>query len=189
QDLHDGLSSSIASIRHQLEILSMDTDNTHIKNKLGRLQAEITSAYATTRDKSHEWFNAAEEHQEESFEQRVKFLADSALPDSRYHKNIHIDDGALWQVNADTRITLLRIIQEAITNIIKHAKVRSVEILIYGETNNLILVVKDDGKGMDSRKLASQKSTMGLQSIQRRVQYLHGEANIRSDEKGTEITL
>ena len=131
QDLHDGLSSSIASIKHQLEVLSLDTEDSRLKNKLGMLQAQVVNAYEAARNKSHQWFNAAEEQQEQPFEQRVKLLTDSALPDSRYNKDIHIDDSSLLQVSVDTRITLLRIIQEAITNIIKHAKATAVDILIY----------------------------------------------------------
>ncbi|WP_169305669.1 sensor histidine kinase [Sphingobacterium alkalisoli] len=189
QDLHDGLSSSIASIKHQLEILSMDTDDTHLKAKLGMLQAEITKAYTAARAKSHEWFNTADGEQEHTFEQRIKFLTDTALPGSRYKKDIHIDDDALHHVSMDTRIALLRIIQEAITNIIKHAKAKKVDILIYAEIDKLIMAIKDDGTGLVGKNSISGKSTMGLQSIHRRVRYMDGETNIQSDSKGTEITI
>ncbi|WP_196940006.1 sensor histidine kinase [Sphingobacterium pedocola] len=189
QDLHDGLSSSMAGIKHQVEILSMDTDDTHLKAKLAILQAEVTKAYTVARAKSHEWFNAAEGQQEQSFEQRIILLADSALPDSRYDKDIHIDDSSLLRVNADTRIALLRIIQEAITNIIKHAKAKSVGILLYEEMDKLILAIHDDGKGLGEQKSGNEKSAMGLQSILRRTQYLNGELKIQSDTNGTEIMV
>ncbi|GGG74370.1 hypothetical protein GCM10007415_02310 [Parapedobacter pyrenivorans] len=189
QDLHDGLSSSIAGIRHQLEVMSMDTDDASLKNKLGILQTEVSNVYEVARNKSHEWFAAAEEREEQSFARRIKLLTDSALPDSHYHKDIHIDDRSLARVNADTRIALLRIIQEAITNIIKHARAKSVGILIYEEIDNLLLVISDDGKGLGEKKPDNGKSTMGLQSIRRRVLYLNGETNIQSTTKGTEITI
>ncbi|TJZ49880.1 hypothetical protein FAZ15_22125 [Sphingobacterium olei] len=189
QDLHDGLSSSIASIKHQLEALSMDTEDALLKKKLVAMQAELTSAYAVARNKSHEWFNTADGQQEHTFEQRIKLLTDTALPDSRYKKDIHIDDDALQHASMDTRIALLRIIQEAITNIIKHAKAKNVDILIYGETDKLIMAIKDDGTGLVGKNSTGSKSTMGLQSIRRRVQYLDGETNIQSDSKGTEITI
>ena len=147
------------------------------------------NAYEAARNKSHQWFNAAEEQQEQSFEQRVKLLTDSALPDSRYNKDIHIDDSSLLQVSVDTRITLLRIIQEAITNIIKHAKATAVDILIYEEKDSLILTVKDDGKGMGEKNLNNRKSAIGLQSIHRRANDLKGKTNIHTDGNGTEITV
>lgn len=189
QDLHDGLSSSIAAIRHQLETLSMDTEDIVLKNKLNRLQLATTNAYEAARRKSHEWFSAADGQQELSFEKQVRLLTDHALPDSRYNKTIHIDDNSLVNVDTDTRIALLRIVQEAITNIIKHARAKKVSILVYEEEDSLILTVSDDGIGLGGKKSASNKSTIGLDSIRRRVQYLNGETNINSNAEGTEIIV
>src|SRR5690606_2200657 len=188
QDLHDGLSGSIAGIKHQLEILSMDTDDSAIRNRLGAIKTEVTKVYETARNKSHEWFSATSEQEGQSFEARIKLLTDSALPDSRYQKEIHIDNSSLLRVNSDIRISLLRIIQEAVTNIIKHAKAKSVGILIYEENDRLQLVISDDGRGLGEAKSDSRKSKMGLQSINRRVQLLNGQLVVQSSVDGTEIT-
>lgn len=189
QDLHDGLSSSIAASGHQLEALSMDTGDPALKTQLGRLQVLTTNAYEAARRKSHEWFSAADEHQEQSFEKQIRLLTDSALPDSRYNKTIHIDDNSLVNVNTDTRIALLRIIQEAVTNIIKHAKAKNVGILIYEEEDSLVMTISDDGIGLNEKKSGNAKSSMGLESIRRRVAYLNGETDIQSNNKGTEIMV
>jgi len=189
QDLHDGLSSSIAAIKYQLETLLMDIDDTALKSKLNKLQAETERAYVAARNKSHEWFNTADEQQEQSFEKQIRLLTDMSLPDSRYDKNIQIDNNSLISVDTDTRITLLRIIQEAITNVIKHAKAKTVGILIYEEENILTLTINDDGIGLDEKKAKNMKSTVGLQSIRRRVKTLNGETKIQSNSKGTEITI
>lgn len=189
QDLHDGLSSSIAAIKYQLETLMMDTSDIDLKKKLKMLQKEVENAYKAARNKSHEWFSAADEQQEQSFEKQIILLTDNALPDSRYNKNIHIDNNSLSSVDLDTRIALLRIIQEAITNIIKHAKAKNVGILIYEEDDNLLLIVNDDGIGLDEKKVNFGRSTIGLKSIRRRVQYLNGDIKINSDTKGTEIIV
>src|SRR5690606_23898291 len=137
QDLHDGLSSSLAGINYQLEVLSMDTDDALLKHRLSVLKLEVTKAYETARSKSHEWFSSAVAQDDKCLEERIQLLANIALPDGSYHKEIHIDNHSLLPVNADTRIALLRIIQEAITNIIKHAKATMAEILVYEEMENL----------------------------------------------------
>lgn len=189
QDLHDGLSSSIAAIRHQLETLSMDTQDISLKNKLAILQSETASVYEVARKKSHDWFNTANGQQELSFEKQIKLLTDSALSDNHYIKTIHIDDSSLAGIGTDVRIALLRIIQEAITNIIKHAKAKNVSILIYEETDKLILTISDDGVGLNEKKASNENSSMGLESIRRRVQYLNGNTEIHSSTKGTEIII
>lgn len=189
QDLHDNLASSIAAIKHQLEALLLSTDDAALKNKLEMLQTETAHAYAAARNKSHEWFSAANDQQEQSFENQIQLLTDKSLPESHYGKTIHIDNNSLLRVDMDTRISLLRIIQEVITNIIKHAKAKNVGILIYEEEDSLILTINDDGIGLDEKKIDNKKSTMGLQSIRRRVQSLHGETTITSSSKGTEIVV
>jgi len=189
QDLHDGLSSSIAAIKYQLETLMMDTSDIDLKKKLDMLQKETEKAYKAARNKSHEWFSAADEQQEQSFEKQIILLTDNALPNNKYNKNIHIDNGALSGVDMDKRIALLRIIQEAITNIIKHAKAKNIGILIYEEDENLFLTINDDGIGLDQKKPEKGRSTIGLQSIRRRVQYLNGEIKINSNTQGTEIIV
>ncbi|WP_199141530.1 sensor histidine kinase [Pedobacter sp. ASV12] len=187
QDLHDGLSSAMAAFKNQLEVLSMDIEDISLRNKFMALHVAMTKTYETVRNKSHEWFSAADTQRELSFEKQIKMLTDGSLPDSRYQKTIHIDDSSLTGIGPDTRITLLRIIQEAVTNIIKHAKAKSVEILIYEEAGHLILTVNDDGIGLAEQK--SGKSNLGLESIRRRTKYLNGELKINSGAKGTEITI
>ncbi|MFD2557202.1 sensor histidine kinase [Sphingobacterium tabacisoli] len=189
QDLHDGLSSSIAAIRYQLETLMMDTSDIELKKRLTMLQKQVEGAYKAARNKSHEWFSAADGEQEQSFEKQIILLTDSSLPDSRYSKNIHIDNSSLSGVDMDTRIALLRIIQEAITNIIKHAKAKNVGILIYEEDDNLLLIINDDGIGLHEKKVNVGRATIGLKSIHRRIQYLNGEIRINSDARGTEIMV
>lgn len=189
QDLHDSLSSSVASVKHQLEVISLDIDNPELKNKLTALQTVVTDVYEATRNKSHEWFYAGSAPHEQSFEQLIRVLTDGALPDSRYKKTIHIDNDSFSHHDMDIKITLLRIIQEAITNIIKHAKATAVEILAYEEMDSLILAIKDDGKGLGDAESGRRSSKMGLQSIRRRIQYLGGDMTIRSDMNGTELTL
>ena len=188
QDLHDGLSSSIAAVRYQLETLIMDTQDAELKDKLSKLQNETVKAYEAARNKSHEWFSEGDEAQQLSFEKQIRLLTDKALPDNRYAKTIHVDSDSLINVSTDTRIALLRIIQESVTNIIKHAKAKKVEILLYEEDDTLILSIADDGSGFDS-KSNNKKSMLGLQSIKRRVQYLNGKEDIKSDKNGTIIKV
>lgn len=188
QDLHDGLSSSIAAVRYQLEALILDTEDMELKNKLSNLKTDTVKAYEAARSKSHEWFNAGDEQGQLSFEKQIKVLTEKALPDNHYTKKIHIDNESLSGVSTDIRIALLRIIQESITNIIKHAKAKSVDILLYVENDELILCISDDGIGFES-KMKNKKSMLGLESIRRRVLSMNGNTDVQSDKKGTTIKV
>ncbi len=187
RDLHDNLSSSLAGIKHQLELLTIDNPDNPLAPKLAEIGGYMDNAYAISRGKSHQWFQHAESLQETSFQNRIQTLLDTALPDSRYTKTIEIDEQALDGVVVETRIELLRIIQEAVTNIIKHAKANAMSILLYQEVDQLVLSISDNGKGMSTRN--ASKKGIGLQLIQERIQGLGGTLSIDSTANGTEIAV
>ena len=82
-----------------------------------------------------------------------------------------------------------RIIQELITNVLKHAKASKVQLLLTLERDMIILKVSDDGIGY-IRPADSEFSHRGLNSIQEQVRLLNGEMNIQSAPgHGTKITI
>lgn len=75
---------------------------------------------------------------------------------------------------------LYRIIQEAVTNIIKHARAKNVMVKVLKLEKALIINVEDDGCGFDISALndGSKKKCFGILGIQERVALLSGELNI-----------
>lgn len=89
-------------------------------------------------------------------------------------------------------IELYRVIQEAITNIIKHAKAKNVEVMIVELENTILINVIDDGCGFDISQLNddSKKKCFGLLGIQERVALLSGALNIiTSSGNGTSLKI
>lgn len=91
-------------------------------------------------------------------------------------------------------ITVFRIVQEAINNINKHAKARSVYIHLEYAQNELRLNINDDGVGFDTERLKQRgediSSGFGLISMKERVDLLNGEMNIGSEPgKGTRLNI
>jgi signal transduction histidine kinase len=85
-----------------------------------------------------------------------------------------------------------RIVQEAVTNIVRHARARNVWVdFQHGAGDRLSLTIKDDGTGFDpSLALArwTDSSRLGLAGMQERVRLLGGRIDIQSREgQGTEI--
>lgn len=112
---------------------------------------------------------------------------DTALPNNRYTKVIEIDEHALDGVVLEIRIELLRIVQEAITNIIKHAKARHVSVLLYREDNELYMTISDDGKGISPHYTSS--GGLGIRSMEERIRRLGGVLTINSKSHGTEVIV
>ncbi|MBI3901324.1 MAG: response regulator [Nitrosomonadales bacterium] len=98
-----------------------------------------------------------------------------------------VDEG--MEINPEASIALFRILQEALTNIMKHAKASEVTVDIANRKSGVDLVISDNGVGL--REVDRQKPrSFGLRGIQERVAHFNGEVQIRSKPgKGTTIKV
>ena len=83
-------------------------------------------------------------------------------------------------------VAIYRIVQELMTNVIKHAEAQNALISIIREEKHLELIVKDDGKGFiqkgfDAPQSPNEFEGIGLENIRSRVEYLQGSMNIESN--------
>ncbi|KUK53277.1 MAG: GAF sensor signal transduction histidine kinase [Desulfotomaculum sp. 46_296] len=91
-----------------------------------------------------------------------------------------------------TEIALFRILQEALTNIIKHAAATSVEIELRVRKEDILLTITDNGAGFEQSLLVNSQNHnhLGLASMQERALLLGGNCIIGSQPgKGTCITV
>ena len=91
--------------------------------------------------------------------------------------------------DSQTEINCYRIIQETISNVLRHANANEVTIQLTYVENNLNVIIEDDGKGFKLDK-AEQKGGIGLKNIKGRVQRLNGTIEFDSTEgRGTTIII
>jgi signal transduction histidine kinase len=94
-----------------------------------------------------------------------------------------------FSVNETIAITIYRVIQELVTNIIKHAKATEAVVQVSRENNKLLITVEDNGKGFDTSTLDVSRG-IGWSNIKSRIEYLQGEIDIQSGPgKGTSINI
>jgi signal transduction histidine kinase len=85
------------------------------------------------------------------------------------------------------KITLYRVLQEALNNILKHANASHVWVDLSMEEDNIILTVQDNGQGFSPAEL--QSTGMGLSNMRERVTIAGGKFGINSLQKrGTILT-
>ena len=189
QDLHNGFASSLAAVSQQLELTIIDSQDAALRDRLNSIHNQIDNLYERSRSTSHQWYHGYNQQLQQSFALQIKMLADSALPDSQYKKTITVENDEISDISLAMRINLLGIIQELLTNIVKHAKARSIHILIFHDSDSLVLNVKDDGVGFNAEKVNSLNKGIGLQSLRESVRKMHGTLKISSDSSGTEAAI
>lgn len=97
-------------------------------------------------------------------------------------------DGTLDGLPDSHRTCVFRVVQEALTNCVRHAQAHSIRVVIHGRPDAVFLSVQDDGVG-----LAASESTgpgLGLIGIQERVRELGGSVSIHSQpNRGTSLRV
>jgi PAS domain S-box-containing protein len=93
------------------------------------------------------------------------------------------------QVEGDTATTLFRILQEALTNVARHAGAQRVTVSLRGTERQLTLTIEDDGRGFDV-EAPSDDVTCGLFGMEQRAHELGGQFTVTSaNGRGTRITV
>ena len=103
----------------------------------------------------------------------VKKLARNASATGKLSVEVQ-DYGLDQRMEGSLEIAVFRMVQELVTNIIKHAEATEANISLTQHEDVLYLVVEDNGKGFKVGKF-TDKDGMGLGSIEKRVE--HGRAN------------
>jgi signal transduction histidine kinase len=95
------------------------------------------------------------------------------------------------RLDPETETAVYRIVQEALTNVVKHASAANCRVYLQRLPNTLLVTIDDDGKGFDSTsRAAGSRAGLGLIGIRERVEQLQGSLRLESNlGKGTRITV
>jgi signal transduction histidine kinase len=114
---------------------------------------------------------AAMEWQVEEFEKRSGIPCTLSLP----------DDDVI--IDANISIALFRILQEALTNVARHAQAGRVTVVLSHSENGISLSITDDGIGIDSA-VATKPTSLGLLGIRERLHPFGGTCRIEAASGG-----
>lgn len=97
------------------------------------------------------------------------------------------------KLNFETESNLYRLVQEGLTNVMKHAEASTVTVKLAAAHPHIMLRIEDNGKGFDVKRRLKNRNNekrMGLRSMEERVHLLQGTMKIQSiPMKGTKIFI
>jgi signal transduction histidine kinase len=190
RDLHDETGQALTAIGMGLRGAS-----TALKNQHNRDQA-----IDTLKNLENLTANSLQELQRLIADLRPSHLDDLGLlatirwyvNDVRERSNLEIEiitSGDEKTICAEYSTSIFRILQEALTNITKHAEATKVQIHIIFEPEEIRIAVEDDGRGFDINQIKQQKS-WGLIGMEERATLLDGKFYLHSGPgKGTMVEI
>jgi signal transduction histidine kinase len=178
RDLHDDVGQALTALKIQLESLALAA---------GPLAKRVTECVETTR-------HTLERVRQLSLNLRPLQLDDLGLVAAlRSHLDRQARLGGLTphfdaaeaphRVPAEIETACFRVAQEAITNVLRHARARNLWLRLYTAEGKLALSVRDDGAGFDiddARRRGAAGASLGLVGMEERVALAGGALELRS---------
>jgi signal transduction histidine kinase len=97
---------------------------------------------------------------------------------------VEFESGAVGseRLPAEVETALYRIVQESLTNIVKHARASRVSVVLARKADSVAVVIEDDGAGFDPQRV--REDGFGLSGMRERMALLEGRLEIESSEGG-----
>lgn len=172
-DLHDSISHELLSLKSQINQESK-TINTKIDTIINDIRNISRNLHPVMFDKI-------------GLQPNVEQLVERIQEQYNFWISTEIEYAGTLR-SAD-ELQIYRIIQEALTNIVKYAKAHAAKITIKDTENKVFVEIKDNGKGFSVKEALSSGKAFGLHNIIERSRIIGGEAQIISSETGTIITI
>ena len=184
-DLHDTVCQAHTAAVMHLECTQDSPEiNPEAREHLNRALQLVRSA--TTEMRCVLWDLYPEEMQKTDLRTAMEYLAKNLTAGTGLNVQVSVD-GNVQRLPQNIESGLLRISQEALSNVVKHAHAHDVCIELVADSEQARLRVKDDGQGF---RAELETGTFGLTSMEIRTKALGGAWAIHSEPgRGTEICV
>jgi signal transduction histidine kinase len=180
KELHDGVNGDLSAIKYKLSSL-LEMNNKVIKEAITMIDDSCKQVRAI----SHNLVPPALDNFD---------LVEATSDYCRNLNDINLDISILFQHIGDSvkmskkaEINVFRIIQELVTNSVKHASATLINVQISSRENITQITVEDDGVGFKKNEITSDG--IGLNNVQSRIDYLNATLDFVSNNKGTSYTI
>jgi signal transduction histidine kinase len=182
-DLHDDVGPDLMLLKLYLELLVLEGEKPEfraLKPKLEETLALVSHTIQSVRRITLDLGPAVLD--ELGLLSALKFYARQFSSATRITVTV-TGDPIVEHVPLAYEVGLYRVLQGALSNVMKHSKAKKVSVSVTSKHSGLIMVIEDDGVGFDSAAILAQRS-FGLSSMRERAEVLGGSFRIKSVRAG-----
>lgn len=185
RDLHDGVLQDLSYTAASIGIMMLGARGTELEGQMQGAIDAIRRAAEGLRDAVHDL--RIEEELDRPFDELVALLVKRNRSMARgYEINLDVGEGIPSTPLGETGTQAWRVLQEALTNVRRHAGAKKVSVRLRTEDQDLILEVSDDGRGIEP----GTPPGVGQSSMRERATAVGGELRIESEPgRGTRVRL
>lgn len=186
QEIHDNIGQILSLAKLQLNTLPvtpMAENQEAISNSKELVSKAITDLRSLSKSLHPDRVN------ELGLEENIRHELEMLQKTRQYQTHLQVN-GSIYKIPVQTQTILFRMVQEAISNIIKHANASSVVIIMDYEPAQFCLIINDNGIGMDVHAAAGPERGIGLKNMQNRSGIIGASFKILlTDGGGTSIRI
>jgi two-component system nitrate/nitrite sensor histidine kinase NarX len=189
-ELHDSLAQTLASLRFQVRILDQTIQPVGNFMAFKTIESVEHALDEATTDLRELIAHCRVPIEQQGLVPAIKRAVEKFRKDTDIHILLQCEEQVL-QLPSNMELNAYRIVQEALTNIKKHANAYIVRVLLTYNDGVIRILIENDGKGFDQRKIhSSEGEHLGLTIMKERARHLGGELKIESDpDEGTRVEL
>ncbi len=191
REIHDGVAQALAYLNVETKLLmGMVEGNSgeEVVRELERIRSVIREAYEDVRELLSDF--RLKVHLEKGFAFAAREYLEAFSARTGIRTPLHVEDGVPARLPHMAEVQLLRALQEALSNVRKHAEASEVRVCIRAAAGSVEIVVEDNGRGFAPEMIAEDSGRLGLGIVRERLEQVGGGLGIVSvPGEGTRLSL
>ncbi len=186
QEIHDNVGQVLSLAKLNLNTLDFETGASR-QQKIDKSIELVSKAVSDLRDLSRSFHGEKIEELAlaDTLEHELKIISNTGLFSTSFTQS-----GNVYPLQNQVKIVIFRIVQESLSNAIKHSKGKHITVQMNYEPEEFTINVRDDGQGFNLATLDGSKTGIGLKNMQNRAKLINAFFSIESIEgQGTKTTI
>jgi PAS domain S-box-containing protein len=189
RDLHDGLGQELAVAKMVLDKMMLKKSAQPAEEEWTQASSIVDRAIQQVRTMSHLLHPPLLD--EVGLLSALSWYVEGLTKRSGIEISLEVEPRDFPRLSADVETAVFRIVQEALTNVFRHSEASKVQITLAQKEENIVVAVRDDGKGVDKRitELQPDSVGVGIGGMKQRAREFGGELRLTNANPGTLVEL
>jgi signal transduction histidine kinase len=189
RELHDGLGQDLVAVKMIVDALSSD----HMVER--REQATIQASHLIDRTLQQVRSISHLLHppllDEGGLQSALRWYVDGLARRSEIRASLKLEPEDFPRLAPEMETAVFRIVQEALTNILRHAEAHNAQVSVIKDSKRVVVTVRDDGKGIAEQiaDLRPGSLGVGIGGMRQRTKEFGGELRIQNLHPGTQVEV